>query len=92
MGPTDKSQKRNKLIQVWQNVLEQNWWAMWQIDKYDMCNIWLTSNFGDSLQFLTYSLEESCLKFILSIIHSKFQEMLRYENSNSRKVSEKYHN
>jgi hypothetical protein len=30
------------------------------------------------------------MKFIPSIIHSKFQEMLRFENSNSRKVSEKY--
>jgi hypothetical protein len=29
------------------------------------------------------------VKFIPSIIHSKFQEMLRFENSNSRKVSEK---
>jgi hypothetical protein len=28
------------------------------------------------------------MKFILSIIHSKFQEMPRYENSNSRKVLE----
>jgi hypothetical protein len=31
------------------------------------------------------------MKFILSIIYSKFQEMPRYENSNCRKVSEKYH-
>jgi hypothetical protein len=32
------------------------------------------------------------MKFILSIIHSKFQEMPKYENFNSRKVLEKYHN
>jgi hypothetical protein len=28
------------------------------------------------------------MKFISSIIHSKFQEIPKYENSNSRKVSE----
>jgi hypothetical protein len=32
------------------------------------------------------------MKFIPSIIHSKFQEMPKFENSNSRKVSGKYHN
>jgi hypothetical protein len=30
------------------------------------------------------------VKFIPSIIHSKFQEMLKFENSNSGKVSGKY--
>jgi hypothetical protein len=30
------------------------------------------------------------VKFIPSIIHSKFQEIPKFENSNSGKVSEKY--
>jgi hypothetical protein len=39
-----------------------------------------------------YRSPKGIVKFIPSIIHSKFQEMPRFENSNSRKVSEKYHN
>jgi hypothetical protein len=47
---------------------------------------------ADVLELLAIFLLIEPVKFILSIIHSKFQEIPRYKNSNSRKVLEKYHN